>query len=507
MDFEEDPPQNSESDDDLVSLEQVDGLNKGQLKEQLVRALSRLVNADEQIESLQRKAELLKSDLARAESGVNKLQTQVAEKVETLQQETAIKESLDRKLERSERARKANEEDLKSMTVQLTRREHEFADLQMSMDRLSRERDRLKDELRESEDVQRSKESLDSVRQNLFRSPVGDAKAPDRMIRGTQIRARKTGGIDKSDNPYLALVEEKHANYRPESGSSRRVEDESERTARLVKSKLMKDKDAKISGLEVQSQDKMVNSEFLTALFKALQTLNVECLAHQVGHLKEYKTVVGRAEEMYIFEKPDFALLDKHYGQLLQVAVANGKHVDLKLKFHKNAEDINESRTFTHLFRIILETLSKTSLQAEVDNVMTQLKNVSRKKSESDSDYAVRVLAVVREMEHTRVTVEDLFTVQTVRNFSDEAEVQAGDLLKIFQTGDCGFTWLQELCEKLIELGVMRTWRNDVGKPQPTAKAKVADKRAESSDKLDAKCNRCGDRTHKSDECSKIDAM
>ena len=177
---------------------------------------------------------------------------------------------------------------------------------------------------------------------------------------------------------------------------------------------------------------------------------------------------------MYIFEKPDFALLDKHYGQLLQVAVANGKHVDLKLKFHKNAEDINESRTFTHLFRIILETLSKTSLQAEVDNVMTQLKNVSRKKSESDSDYAVRVLAVVREMEHTRVTVEDLFTVQTVRNFSDEAEVQAGDLLKIFQTGDYGFTWLQELCEKLIELGVMRTWRNDVGKPQPTAKAKVS---------------------------------
>ena len=84
MDFEEDPPQNSESDDDLVSLEDVDGLNKGQLKEQLVRALSRLVNADEQIESLQRKAELLKSDLARAESGVNKLQTQVAENVETL---------------------------------------------------------------------------------------------------------------------------------------------------------------------------------------------------------------------------------------------------------------------------------------------------------------------------------------------------------------------------------------------------------------------------------------
>ena len=117
MDFEEDPPQNSESDDDLVSLEDVDGLNKGQLKEQLVKALSRLVNADEQIESLQRKAELLKSDLARAESGVNKLRTQVAENVETLQQETAIKESLDRKLERSERARKANEEDLKSMTV------------------------------------------------------------------------------------------------------------------------------------------------------------------------------------------------------------------------------------------------------------------------------------------------------------------------------------------------------------------------------------------------------
>ena len=50
MDFEEDPPQNSESDDDLVSLEDVDGLNKGQLKEQLIRALSRLVNADEQIE-------------------------------------------------------------------------------------------------------------------------------------------------------------------------------------------------------------------------------------------------------------------------------------------------------------------------------------------------------------------------------------------------------------------------------------------------------------------------
>ena len=56
-----------------------------QLKEQLIKALSRLVNADEQIESLQRKAELLKSDLARAESGVNKLQTQVAENVETLQ--------------------------------------------------------------------------------------------------------------------------------------------------------------------------------------------------------------------------------------------------------------------------------------------------------------------------------------------------------------------------------------------------------------------------------------
>ena len=73
MDFEEDPPQNSESDDDLVSLEDIDGLNKGQLKAQLIKALSRLVNADEQIESLQRKAELLKSDLARAESGVNKL--------------------------------------------------------------------------------------------------------------------------------------------------------------------------------------------------------------------------------------------------------------------------------------------------------------------------------------------------------------------------------------------------------------------------------------------------
>jgi len=141
MDFEANPPQNSESDDDLVSLEDVDGLNKGQLKEQLIKALSRLVNADEQIESLQRKAELLKSDLARAESGVNKLQTQVAESVETLQQETAIKESLDRKLERSERTRKANENDLKSMTVQLTRREHEFADLQLSMDRLSRERE------------------------------------------------------------------------------------------------------------------------------------------------------------------------------------------------------------------------------------------------------------------------------------------------------------------------------------------------------------------------------
>ena len=49
MDFEEDPPQSSESDDDLVSPEQVEGLNKGQLKEQLIRALSRLVNSDEQM--------------------------------------------------------------------------------------------------------------------------------------------------------------------------------------------------------------------------------------------------------------------------------------------------------------------------------------------------------------------------------------------------------------------------------------------------------------------------
>ena len=105
MDFEEDPPQNSESDDDLVSLEDIDGLNKGQLKEQLIKALSRLVNADEQIESLQRKAELLKSDLARAEFGVNKLQTLVTENVEALQQETTIKESLDRRLERSDKIR------------------------------------------------------------------------------------------------------------------------------------------------------------------------------------------------------------------------------------------------------------------------------------------------------------------------------------------------------------------------------------------------------------------
>jgi len=91
MDFEEDPPQNSESDDDLVSLEDVDGLNKGQLKEQLIKALSRLVNADEQIESLQRKAELLKSDLARAESGVNKLQTQVASTGDSDQRESEQK--------------------------------------------------------------------------------------------------------------------------------------------------------------------------------------------------------------------------------------------------------------------------------------------------------------------------------------------------------------------------------------------------------------------------------
>ncbi len=63
-------------------------------------------------------------------------------------------------------------------------------------------------------------------------------------------------------------------------------------------------------------------------------------------------------------------MMDKNDRKMWFTAVDAGAHVDLKLRFKQNLEDKDAPRTFTHLFAMILDTLSKTSMQAEVDNVI-----------------------------------------------------------------------------------------------------------------------------------------
>jgi FtsZ-binding cell division protein ZapB len=306
----------SDSDDGQTIAEQINAMTAAKVK-------ALCIKQDEQIKSLtatnkRQLKELTESikSAAAVQTRVDSLSSRVKENDEALHQSSLAKEEDDRTIDKLNERLCAAVESLSTLQI----------DLEQAKDDARAKRHEVRDMEDACEEIQeklrKANNSLDleDVKKRLHFDSPGFAQKST-MIPGSLIRAKEQQGRKMYSNPYQDAVDKQHAAERSSNRENTDyVQTNSNRTAKLVKSKLMKDKDSKLSSMEISTQEQLVNSTFLSKLFKILQSLNVICLASQAGHTKEFQTLIGRADEMEIYDYEDYNLLDKHYGTLFQQA-------------------------------------------------------------------------------------------------------------------------------------------------------------------------------------------
>ena len=283
------------------------------------------------------------------------------------------------------------------------------------------------------------------------RSLFGSGTFGNRIIPGSTIAAKARTHIPRA-NPFLSRVE---AAWKTKLTNAELEQPESEIRRDLIRGRAIGAHDESISGLEVPNQKTLVPSIFLTKLFEGLLGCQCACLAAEAGDMVEFAKVNGNAEDMVVYNKRKFAVLDLYVGGLMYKAVEAGEHVGLKLAFHSFSETGGNSRKFTELFKLILNELKKTAVGAECERVK---RSISYRKAEgtSDLDVAVKVLGMLPEMKTATVTLEDLFVLNSVSNLSGEVVRLLPELMRMVGTGEVGFVWCEEVMKQFINLSTCR---------------------------------------------------
>ena len=75
-------------------------------------------------------------------------------------------------------------------------------------------------------------------------------------------------------------------------------------------------------------------------LFGVLKDHHWECLAAELaGDLSEYAQVVGHVDDMEVYSRREYALIDLQVGELLWKAVMSSQHVGLQIGFAEFSEN------------------------------------------------------------------------------------------------------------------------------------------------------------------------
>ena len=285
-----------------------------------------------------------------------------------------------------------------------------------------------------------SSAGLDAVRQRLFL----DGKT-GRLIPGSTIAAKVRTHAEKH-NKYAEKVKSELARELTEdevSASTARMRKD------LVRAQVLGHDENDLSELRVPTQTELVPGEWLKKLFGVLKDHHWECLAAELaGDLSEYAQVVGHVDDMEVYSRREYALIDLQVGELLWKAVMSSQHVGLQIGFAEFSENGEQSRKFSLLFRIVLTEVRMTAVGAECEQIRRYIS--FRAQGRGDVEVTVELLKMLPEMRSAAVSLEDMFVMNGVCQLSNEVVRLIPGLMKLLGTGEVGYDWLEKSLKELL---------------------------------------------------------